>query len=44
MIDKIIFSEFFLSKNKSIETKGFSGHEYSKDKKKPIYLSLQQAV
>jgi len=35
MIDKIIFSEFFLSKNKSIETQGFSGHEYSKDKKKP---------
>ena len=35
MIDKIIFSEFSLTKNKSINIQGFSGHEYSKDNKKP---------
>ena len=35
MIDKIIFSEFFFSKNKSIEIHGFSGHEYSKENAKP---------
>jgi hypothetical protein len=38
MIEKIVFSEFFFRKNKSIEIKGFSGHEYSKDNKKPNLL------